>query len=139
MINNTSTAYELGMSTFKKTGFMNNAFFLSRCLRSNVTQMGFRLKLHSNNLSRKLKKHFLTCSRNLIRITLRHNDTAQVCSDKLPLLANRLRNLCTNFEDFLSIRQKIHELNQLIYDALKQTKKRNSKNLYLQSMVMITK
>ena len=52
-----------------------------------------------------------------------------MCSDKLQLLANRLRNLCTNFDDFLSIRQKIHELNQPIYDALKQTTEKKFKEL----------
>ena len=118
-------SFEVSTTTFKKTRFTSHVHFLSRCLRSKVIPKGFQIKFHSSTQSAAIKRHLNCCSRNLIRSTLKeYQQTNKELSDKLPNLVNRLQFLCSNYETFLSIRRKIHELNQSLYQNLKETKDR---------------
>ena len=123
-------SYELSTSTFKKTRFSSHVHFLSRCLRSKVIPNGFKIKFHSSVQSATIQKHLNCCSKNLIRSTLQdYQKIIKEHSDKLPNFVNRLRFLCSNYETFLLIRKKIHDLNQALYDNLKETKDRKFEDL----------
>ncbi len=123
-------AYQIAMSTFKKTRFTSHIHFLSRCLRHNVVPKGFKLKFHSSVVSRAIAKHLQTCSKNLIRSTLQnYNNSVKSISEDINSASARLRQVCTNSDVYISIRQRIHELNQKIYHCLKDTKDKKFTNL----------
>ena len=106
----------LAKSTWGKTRFTNNVNFLGRCLKFKVVPKGFKLKFYSP-IKRTILQHHLTSFANkLIRFSINH-------------LTRRLQFLCHTRDSYFDISQKIHELNQTLYNFLKTTKDKKFKEL----------
>ena len=117
-------------STWGKTRFTNHINFLGKCLKFKVVPKGFNLKFHSPIKRTILQRHLTSFGNKLIRSSINHFRYRQTnFSTELPSLACRLQFLCHTRDSYFDIRQKIHELDQALYNFLKTTKDKKLKEL----------
>ena len=120
----------LAKSTWGKTRFTNHINFLGKCLKFKVVPKGFKLKFHSPIKRTILQRHLTSFANKLIRSSINHFRYQQTkFSKELPSLTRRLQFLCHTRDSYFDIRQKIHELNQTLYNFLKTTKDKKLKEL----------
>ena len=77
-----------------------------------------------------LQRHLTLFANKLIRSSINHFRYQQTkFSKELPSLTRRLQFLCHTRDSYFDICQKIHELNQTLYNFLKTTKDKKLKEL----------
>ena len=91
---------------------------------------GFKLKFHSPIKRTILQHHLTSFSTKLLRSSIDHFRYEQIkFSKELPSLTRCLQFLCHTRDSYFDIRQKIHELNQTLYNFLRITKDKKLKEL----------
>ena len=120
----------LAKSTWGKTRFTNHINFLGKCLRFKVIPKDFKLKFHSPIKRTVLQRQLTAFANKLIRSSINHFRYQQTkFSKELPSLRRRLQFLCHTRDSYFDLHQKIHELNQTLYNFLKTTKDKKLKEL----------
>ena len=89
-----------------------------------------KLKFHSPIKRSILQRHITSFASKLIRSSIKHFRYQQTkFSKELPSLTHRLQFLCHTRDSYFDLRQKIHELNQTLYNFLKTMKDKKMKEL----------